>query len=65
MPQDINTPSSPLIDAPALAKILSCSARTLTSWVKDGRLPAPVNVGRLRLWRKTDIEQVLNIRFGE
>jgi predicted DNA-binding transcriptional regulator AlpA len=39
-----------LVDAEALAHLLSCSARHIQSLDASGRLPMPIRLGRRTLW---------------
>lgn len=44
-----------LLDVAALAELLGCSQRAVWKWRDAGRLPAPVQLGRLVRWRESDI----------
>ena len=46
-----------LLDAVAVAKRLSLGVRTIWRWADAGRLPMPVQLGRLRRWRAADIDR--------
>ncbi len=39
-----------LIEVREVAKILSCSERTVWRWRDNGHLPAPVTIGRVVRW---------------
>ena len=38
------------------ARICGVSVRNWRSWYAAGRIPAPVKVGSLKLWRKRDLD---------
>jgi len=48
--------SASLIDIQAVAKMLSCSTRSISRLTETGKIPAPVRVGSLKRWRKVEIE---------
>jgi len=46
-----------LLDAATVAGIIGCSESILQSWVRAGRIPAPIKLsGRLIRWRKSDMD---------
>ncbi|NQV29236.1 MAG: helix-turn-helix domain-containing protein [Rhodopirellula sp.] len=52
--------SSPeLLDVEAVAKLLSCSTRTVRRMADSGQMPRPLKVASLVRWRRSDIEQWL------
>lgn len=44
------------------SNLLGISRATVWRWVRDGRLPQPISMGRLRRWRKSDITSFINGR---
>jgi excisionase family DNA binding protein len=48
-----------LVDAAGLASLLGISTRTLARMVKSGEIPRPVEMGRLRRWNPTDVDEAL------
>ena len=51
-----------LISQEALARLLQCHPRTVRRMELEGRIPAPKGEGRLKRWRRADIEQWLDGR---
>ena len=49
-----DNPAALLLDARALAKVLSCSVRHIRRMDTAGELPAPVRIGRLVRWRRAE-----------
>ena len=49
-----------LVDAKALAKMLSCSVRSVWRMRSAGQLPAPVKLGRSIRWDRRDIESFID-----
>jgi excisionase family DNA binding protein len=47
---------SALLDVQAVAAMLDCSARHVYRLSDAGRMPAPVRVGSLVRWRRSDID---------
>ncbi len=45
-----------LLDVRAVAALLGCSARHVYRLADAGRMPAPVRVGALVRWRRTDLD---------
>jgi excisionase family DNA binding protein len=45
-----------LLDVRAVAALLDCSSRHVYRQSDAGRLPAPVRVGALVRWRRTDLD---------
>jgi predicted DNA-binding transcriptional regulator AlpA len=45
-----------LLDLHALAKKLSCSARHVEDLGREGKLPAPIRLGRLKRWDVATID---------
>jgi excisionase family DNA binding protein len=54
-----------LVDAAGLASLLGISTRTLARMVKNGEIPAPVAMGRLRRWNPSDVEAALRRKSKE
>ena len=55
-PADHDRPSSLLIGAADVARLLSCNRATLWRWHSSGRLgPLPVRIGRPK-WRRAELE---------
>ena len=48
-----------LLDVRAVAALLDCSPRHVYRLADAGRMPAPVRVGALVRWRRTDIDSWL------
>lgn len=48
-------PDAELLDAKAVARLLSCSSRTVQRLRDAGTLPPPVNLGALVRWRRASI----------
>lgn len=46
-----------LLDAEAVAALLSCSRRHVYAKSDGGLMPAPIKLGRLTRWRRLDIER--------
>ncbi|MGL5097556.1 MAG: helix-turn-helix transcriptional regulator [Planctomycetia bacterium] len=44
-----------LVDAVAVAALLSVSTKTVRRMVDGGRIPPPTRVGRLLRWRRTEV----------
>jgi hypothetical protein len=40
------------------------SPRTLERWIVDGRIPAPIRIGRLRFWDERKLEESEAARDG-
>lgn len=53
---DIPVPDRELIRAEHTAQLLSISRSLLYKWAAAGDIPAPVQVGDLRLWRRRELE---------
>ena len=45
-----------LLTVDDLAGLFRVSTQTIDSWVKAGKLPAPIRQGHKRLWRPEDID---------
>lgn len=54
--------ASTLLDVRQVAATLRCSPRTTRRLADSGRLPAPVKLGSLVRWRRSDIEAWINDR---
>lgn len=64
MPKTTSTPTINTLPVPGLlarelADALRCSPRTLDVWVRNGRIPAPVRIGRRKLWPAGTVERLL------
>ncbi len=56
-PTPVSAPAAPeFLDQKGLAALLACSPRTVRRMELDGELPASTLVGRLRRWRRADID---------
>jgi excisionase family DNA binding protein len=44
-----------LLDVRAVAELLDCSARHVYRLADAGRMPAPVRIGALVRWRRSDL----------
>lgn len=42
-----------------LALLFRVDPQTVSRWVRDGRLPAPLRVGRQLLWRRETLDRFL------
>ena len=51
-----------LIDHHSVAKWLGVTTRTLRTWTRYGKIPAPVSIGRKRLWIRSVLEAWLCAR---
>ncbi len=47
---------SPTLDTLELSKLLKCSDRHIANLDKAGKLPAPVHLGNLKRWVRSDID---------
>ncbi len=45
-----------LLDINEVAAILAVSTRALWQWAADGKFPQAIQLGRLRRWRRADVE---------
>ncbi len=45
-----------------LEELFRVSRRTIFNWVRSGELPPALEIGRKRLWRASQIEEVLRRR---
>ena len=54
LPPDQTAPA--LLDVRAVAVLLDCSPRHVYRLADAGRMPAPLRVGALVRWRRSDIE---------
>lgn len=51
--------TDPLVTVRDLAGALGCHAETVKTMGRDGRLPAPIMIGKRRYWRQSAIEAFL------
>ncbi len=51
------TEAPALLSADEVARLLTCSVRTVRRLADAGRMPRPVRLGRLVRWRREGIEQ--------
>ena len=51
-----DTPAAQLLDVRAVAALLDCSPRHVYRLADAGRMPAPVRIGALVRWRRTDLD---------
>jgi excisionase family DNA binding protein len=49
-------PSALLLDVVDVASMLGVSPRSIVGWVASGSFPAPLCLGRLKRWRRQDVE---------
>lgn len=49
-----------LLDANAIKQVAPVSDVSIWRWVKEGKFPAPVKVGRRSFWRASEIEAWVN-----
>jgi len=54
-----------LLDAAGLASLLGVSTRTLATMVKNGDIPKPLAIGRLRRWNPVAIDEALRRKSKE
>ncbi|MFO0881143.1 MAG: helix-turn-helix domain-containing protein [Gemmataceae bacterium] len=45
-----------LLDVREVAALLGCSDRAVWGWSTSGKFPPPLELGRLRKWRRVDVE---------
>lgn len=60
MMTNTHIPSSSLLKAADVAKMLSISQRTLWRLVSAGKFAHPIHVGGSTRWRRVDIEEWIN-----
>jgi len=48
-----------LLDVREVAALLGCCERSVWAWAEAGRFPRPLGLGRLRKWRRCDVERWL------
>lgn len=48
-----------LLDVREVSKLLGLAPRTIWGWANDDQFPPPLELGRLRRWRREDIESWL------
>uniref|UniRef100_UPI003F82A26E helix-turn-helix transcriptional regulator n=1 Tax=Cupriavidus ulmosensis TaxID=3065913 RepID=UPI003F82A26E len=54
------TPIDPVLRRPTVRGMLGVSNSTLHAWIKNGRFPAPLELGpRVRGWRRSVVESYL------
>lgn len=51
-----------LIDHHAVAQYLGITTRTLRTWIGSGKIPAPISIGRRRLWVTSILDAWLKVR---
>lgn len=44
---------------PQVAEALGCGKSTVWKWVKDGRIPEPKKMGRITVWRESEIQKII------
>lgn len=49
----------PLLTQQQLADRLGCNVRTLRRWVHEGRIPAPIRIGRAKRWDPDVIRELV------
>ena len=65
----MHTPQPPLagkrlISRAELREFVSVSDMALWRWIKFGKIPPPIYIGRRRYWRQSDLESWLNSKSG-
>lgn len=60
IPQSAAATDSALLDVKAVAKLCSCSSRTIRRLADAGSMPRPVKLGALVRWRRADIQTWLD-----
>lgn len=53
---EIEVDNKLLLSIREVAQLLGVSQRAIWGWAHDGKFPAPLELGRLRRWRRQDIE---------
>jgi excisionase family DNA binding protein len=48
-----------------VAELFGISTRTVQAWIKSGKLPRPVKVGRRLLWNEDEILSLLDAAAGK
>lgn len=51
--------SQALLKREEVAEYLGVSPQSVYNWSKSGKLPAPIKIGRLARWRKSDIDNFI------
>jgi prophage regulatory protein len=60
-PLERSAPIDPVLRRPAVRGMLGVSNSTLHVWIKNGRFPAPLELGpRVRGWRRSVVESYLS-----
>ncbi len=55
---------SPLYKAHDIRRIFGVTDMTIHRWIKDGKLPKPIKMGRIRYWKKEDVDSIVNSEPG-
>lgn len=55
--QNTQTEELLLVKAPEAARLLSLGKSTLWDNVKNGKIPAPIKIGRATRWRVADLKK--------
>jgi excisionase family DNA binding protein len=53
-----------LLDVREVASLLGVSPRSVWEWSDSGQIPKPISLGRLRRWRRMDLEDWLRQAAG-
>lgn len=59
------TETKQLLNIKEVSATLNISTATIWRHVKAGTLPAPVKIGRLKRWRRSDIEAIFTSAEAE
>ncbi len=60
----LSAPNSTLMTIRDVCDLLQVTDRTVRKWMSNGRLPAPVRLGRIVRFRRADIEALLEKKTG-
>jgi len=55
--ESVHTTGAALLDATAVAALLSCSRRNIYRLSDGGLMPRPIKLGRLTRWRRSEVER--------
>ncbi len=60
----LSPPNSMLMTVFDICDLLQITDRTVRKWMDNGKLPAPVRLGRVVRFRRADIEALLEKKTG-
>ena len=64
MKETENIPVDSYFNADQVANLLQCSKSTVWRMRSDGRIPQPINLGRIVLWSLDELKQSLRGKQG-